>query len=204
MRRAGFTLMEVMVVTLILGVLLGVIAAALSGGIRVLEAAVQFNRQEADLVLALARFEKDVRNSFALDAIGFSGGPDRLSFPALGYEYAPGETNQTLAVPRLIRVTHRFDPVAGAWTRSESEYEGGDSFGREAGQKLASDLRSVRWRYYENRRKQPRGWSESWTSVSNRPAAVEIECVWEESKTEMRRLRRSVVVPVVDRMERSP
>ena len=204
MKRAGFTLMEVMVVTLILGVLLGVIAAALSGGIRVLEAAEQFNRQEADLVLALARFEKDVRNSFALDDIGFSGRKDTLSFPAVGYESAEGKTNQAIAVPCLVRVTHRFDPASRAWIRSEEVYEGGDSFRRDVGQKLATDLRSVQWRYYENRKKHPKGWSESWTSVSNRPAAVEIECVWDEGKAGMRRLRRSVVVPVVDRMERSP
>ena len=79
--RFAFTLIEVLVVTGILGVVGMVIASAFGTGIRVWERAQQVNEPGEEAELALARFTRELMNARPFYAIAFNGGPEQIEFP---------------------------------------------------------------------------------------------------------------------------
>jgi len=79
-RKSAFTLVEMLIVTLILAVVTTAIAACLSGGMRAWESVRNFNDVELNVLPALELMEKDVRNSFDFYRIEFAGEEKSLSF----------------------------------------------------------------------------------------------------------------------------
>ena len=83
LNRRGFSLIELLVVTAILGVVIAAIAGSLAGGIKVWDAARNFNEGEAAAALALAELERDLVNSFDFFDLSFSGHKDGMAFPGV-------------------------------------------------------------------------------------------------------------------------
>lgn len=82
-RTKGFTLIELMIVSALIGIVGLTIAATFAGGMRI------FNRMEghssvrADVFLALETMERDLRNTFEEKGIDFSGTSHKMTFPAM-------------------------------------------------------------------------------------------------------------------------
>ncbi|MBN1557400.1 MAG: prepilin-type N-terminal cleavage/methylation domain-containing protein [Lentisphaerae bacterium] len=109
MHSRAFTLLELLIVVAILSVVIGVVAACLTSGMRVWEEARAFSLGEAEADLALIQFERDVRNMFPFYGIPFEGEAEAVTLSGrVGREDSPDR-------PGGIR--YRFDRAAGALLR---------------------------------------------------------------------------------------
>ncbi|MDA0577314.1 MAG: prepilin-type N-terminal cleavage/methylation domain-containing protein [Verrucomicrobia bacterium] len=79
--RAGFSLLELLVVTMIMAVVVSAIGFCLAGGLRVWDAAQHFGKAESGGLVAMESLCGDLRNTFAFQAIGFHGEPGLVAFP---------------------------------------------------------------------------------------------------------------------------
>ena len=71
--RAGFTLIEMLVVSLILAAVIGVVVACFAAGVKVWEASLRFGAGEAEMAVELAIVEKDLMNATVFYALEFTG-----------------------------------------------------------------------------------------------------------------------------------
>ena len=78
----GFTLIEMLVVTVMLSVISLAIYATFNNGIKIWQKINKPIPQE-DLYIFLDRFVSDVKNTFKFTGLNFLGKVDRLEFPAL-------------------------------------------------------------------------------------------------------------------------
>ena len=101
-RRGGFTLIEILVVTAIVALVVGVISACLAAGFRVWESARTCNAVESQAMLGLAILEKDLANGFVFQPVEFKGDASRLAFPCL-IPWASGgiQADRELRVERI-------------------------------------------------------------------------------------------------------
>ena len=116
--HAAFTLIELLVVTAILGVLVAVIGACLSSGIRVWEVAATFNKDEADAIFGLHLVKRDLANSIRFAPIGFTGTETGMEFSSL-VTGAPGMDDDATGVGTVKYV---FDPARAALLRMAWPY----------------------------------------------------------------------------------
>ncbi len=94
LRRRGihaFSLIELLVVTAIMGLVVTAIGACLAGGFRLWDAAQHFGRGESDAYFALHVMSRDLRNTFPCYCNrSFDGTRNKVSFPAM-VAGTPGE-----------------------------------------------------------------------------------------------------------------
>ncbi len=134
---AGFTLVELLVVTAILGLAMAAIGACLSGGIRVWDTARQFGRIESDVYLAMDRMSHDLRNSFPYYRIPFNGDGYEAAFPGL----VAAEANAEPSLPG--RITYWHEPATEQIMRSEFLADGD----RVSDEILATGVKELKFRY---------------------------------------------------------
>ena len=179
----AFTLVELLVVTAILGMATAVIAACMGVGMRAWDAARRFNTVESEAAFALAVMERDFRNAFPLDRIAFDGQSASASFPGLvSGEDAAGEG--------LGTVSYTFEAGKGRLVRSAAAYASDDA----VSETLLSGLSGLRVRYLMP----PEGDAKEgiWVEQStNFPGAVEINLVFDESGDPFD-IQKTVVLPV--------
>lgn len=194
--RRGFTLIELLVVVLILGVVTTVIASSVAGGIRVWDAARRFNVTEAEALLGLRILETDLRNTFLFHDVPFKARSDEMSFPALVPD--PGEDpyglDEDTTGTRVGTASYRYDALRRAVVRTGWSYPGRRT-GESDPETIIEEIDSFRLRYYSA---EEGTWKDSWTSVSNHPAAVEIgiEFAGEDAPAALERV---VVLPLARR-----
>jgi len=169
----GFTLIELLVVVLILGVVATVIASSVAGGIRVWDAARRFNVKEADALLGLRILETDLRNTFLFHDVPFKAGADEMSFPAFLPDVSedPYGSDEDTTGTRVGTASFRYDVHRRAVVRTDWPYPGGRTRTSDL-EEILKGIDSFRLRCYSV---EDRAWRDSWTSVSNHPAAVQIE-----------------------------
>ena len=78
----GFTLIEILVATSILGIIGLTILTTFASGLHVFERVQTFGGSQADVLLAFEEMEKDIRNVFPLSTIAFEGDTQSMTFPA--------------------------------------------------------------------------------------------------------------------------
>lgn len=120
-KTRGFTLVELLVVTLILGVVTAAIGACIAGGIRAWESVRNFNALELNVLPALEIFEKELRNSIEFFGIDFEGADQELKFAEIIRGSDAGSR-----LPRIGTVRYFFNATHGtvlrkAWAYPEDE-----------------------------------------------------------------------------------
>jgi type II secretory pathway pseudopilin PulG len=199
-RAAAFSLVELLIVTAILGVVIGVLAACIAGGLRVWDTAQTFQNAEADAVLGLEILERDVGNAVPFFGVPFDGDAEGMVLPAL-VDDATGRLR-----PGTVR--YRYDRAGGRLLRTAWVFPGEppDALGGEA---VCTRLRGLEWEFcvVEERRDEAgpaarpgeTGETESadrmarWTGeATNLPAAVRIRLTLEQDETPQR-LERTIV-----------
>lgn len=102
--RHAFSLIELLVVTAILGLVVTAIGACLAGGFRLWDAAQHFGRGESEAYFALHVMSRDLRNTFPCNCgQSFNGQRHTVSFPALVAQ-TPGENPDQVGI-----VEYRFN-----------------------------------------------------------------------------------------------
>ena len=157
----AFTLIELLIVTAILGVVIGAIGACLAGGIRVWDSARTFNLLERDGSIGLAVMEKDLMNALPIHAIGFEGREDAVKFPAL---LTAGDDVQ------VGSVEYSFDEYDRALVRREWSYEGVEV----RKERLMENVEDVAMTYFRPPEGDEATWKERDAPATNFPGKVEV------------------------------
>jgi len=178
------------VVTAILGLVIGVIAASLGGGIRTWDTARRFGRIEAQAAIALDVLERDLANAFHFHDVPFQGSTGTAAFPGrVEAGEAGGEPFWQIGTIR-----YRFDPerealLRLAWTYPSSEPPAGRS------ELLLSDVKNLAFSYRAgNGGSGTAAWDDSWNSATNFPIAVRLELTFPAE--EVGTLTRTMRLPV--------
>lgn len=169
--KGAFSLIEVLVVTGVLGAVGLVIGSALAAGIRVWERAKVVNgpREEADLVVT--RFARELMNACPFYALEFEGAPERVAFPAiLARQDEEGAERETFG-----EVVYSYNRAKKALIRTVAAYP------REPGAKQASetvlaDVVALQLRYLKRARTAGEKWEwlDSWSEQSRFPHGVRL------------------------------
>ena len=157
----GFTFIELLVVTAILGVVIAVLGACIAAGIRVWDSARNVNATEIEALIGLRMMEKDLMNSFPYAGIGFAGGPHSVSFPRRAVR---GDVPKE----QVLKVTYSFADNTLIREEESAKIEN-----------IISNLEKVELRYYYP----PRGTNTagSWhNAATNFPRAVRIGLEFEQ------------------------
>ena len=185
--NTAFTLIELLIVTAILSVVIGVIAACLAGGIRVWDSARSFARLEKDTAYALRIVERDVANALPLPNLGFEGSETEMRFPLrIAADGAPA----------MGDVVYAYDPLAGTLVRRLEPYrEGKDS---RLPERLLTGVAAAAFRYSALQRSDGggRAWQSMGPSTTNFPGRIELAVELADGERRMI-VRREMMLPMV-------
>ena len=85
--KRGFTLVELMIAAAIMSIIGLVIVSTFAGGLNVYYRMRSYSTVKADVLLALEKMERDIRNTSAFTGIDFIGTSRSITFPALIRSY---------------------------------------------------------------------------------------------------------------------
>lgn len=167
--RRGFSLLELMVVIAIVGLVAGVVLAAFSGGIRVWESANALTRVEQEAYFGSENVRRDLANTFAFHDLGIAGEQSFVSFPGL-VPAVDDDGNESFRVGTIKYLHDNYEKQLYrlAWPYPEQE----DNAFREV---LASGVEAVFFQYLKPGADVEDGWTGSWQTPTNFPAAVAVE-----------------------------
>ncbi len=179
---AGFTLIEVLVVTTLVALAAGVMGACFVAGIRAWECVGPGTERESQVALAMALLERDLMNGVLFPLLEFRGEATRLRFPGIARmgvagRWAHGSAPDTVAYERLVAVEYAWDAKRQILVRAIQPFpfdEGDVS----APEPLLTQVQGVRFRFRPRAEHKAPGaetWVEEWFSRTNRPHMVRIE-----------------------------
>ena len=197
----GFTLVELLIVASILGMVALAVLSSFDAGFRTFAHIQTFGGTQADVLLAMERFERDVKNAFRLSEITFDGGTKEISFPTV-VTRLDEEDNERVS---LGKITYRFDSSQKAFVVKEEGYAGsvaGEGSGETSSEILAY-IEDLNFNYYFYRKEmegdQERvdyGWKAVWNGEEEGiPKGIKIEVVFTSGSRE-NSLSRTVFIPV--------
>ncbi len=192
--RCGFTLLELLLVTAILGVLGAAVGACIVGGVRVWDAARSFGEPETDALIGLSLLQTDLVNSFGFDPVPFQGGATHVRFPALVSSGAgDGAPSVAGGAYGIGTIAYAFDAAQGRLVRQTVPFaEGGGASA--VSETVATGLRSCTFHFRDHADgADDATWVDAWNSFTNRPALVEIVLEFNEPEA---RVERTVYLPV--------
>ncbi len=191
--RQGFTFAELLIVTLILALVLGVLGASIAAGIRVLGAARTVNTMESVAALGFEVVGKDLANTFPFYTIAFEGNDREVSFPGIVETASGRERGESLG-----HVLYTFDKHKGALLRTTWAFPGEEPSDRMP-VTVADDLHEVKWSYAEADGGDL-AWETTWDDTTNHPDVVRIELIFREGGR-MKPFARTIVLPRAGREE---
>ena len=181
---AAFTLVEMLVVTAILAVLIGVIGACLSGGVRVWDTVRTHGQAEAQLSIALRILERDLANATPFCDVGMRGSASELSFVGLLRENvgptASGGGREEVATAEvayvLALVQYRYDPSRAALLRIRQPYRAGSAAAVDSrAETLLTGVQGLAFRYEQVDPDGKRSTQSEWNNLTNFPAMVHVD-----------------------------
>jgi len=166
--RTGFSLLELMVVVAIVGLVVSVVVACFSGGIRVWESARILTHVEQEAYFGVENIRRDIANTFRFKGIKFQGSENDMSFPAV-IEVSDGEGG---VQSRIGTVKYFFNASDKTLMRLFWPYPASEE---SAVSELIASVESASFRYREEAPADAAGWIEAWSQPTSFPSAVSIE-----------------------------
>jgi prepilin-type N-terminal cleavage/methylation domain-containing protein len=184
--KTGFTLVEILIVTMILAVISLAIFSTFSNGMKIYNR-INSEATSEDLVIFCDRFGHDLRNSFNFTLINFTGKAEALEFA--GIINSPRMEKRSVS-----RIKYVFDPSLEKINRFIGDYSAiysgeEDSF-RQALDKVKSCVFS--YYYFDNKTKEF-AWDVQWEK-EGLPSAVRMELEFKDNPNE--RFVRTFNIPV--------
>ena len=178
----GFTLIELLIVVAIMVVIVSVIGACLSAGIRVWDSVRVFNDLESDAFIAMDIMEKDIKNSLSVYAIGFDGKHSAVSFPT----YITTDNGRSIG-----SVTYEYDESRRFLLRIERSWQEHDL--RE--ERLLENVDGVDFTYYNM---SDSVWQNVDGAVTNFPDKVAVKLLLVNGEKEVA-IERQILLPLQGR-----
>ena len=206
--RDGFTLIEILVATSILGVIGLTILTTFGSGLHVYERVQAFGGSQAEVLLALEEMERDIKNVFPMSAVAFEGDSHRIAFPAV-IEILEIIDGKESVVPSVGRISYYIDEaiymddVEKSLMRVQQNYSlavaGGDAQeGQGETLALIEDL-AFEYYYYDEEAK-TYGWQNSWSGEEETLlSGVKIEMTYKDSDQDIV-IERIVVIPALQKI----
>jgi len=82
-KTKGFTLVELMLVAVLLGIVGLAIVATFAGGLKIFDRMESYTAAKTDVLLSMEKMEKDLRSTFPVKGVGFIGEAKKMTFPAI-------------------------------------------------------------------------------------------------------------------------
>lgn len=189
----GFTFIELTITTVIMGIISLAIFSAFAGGIKIYRKVQEYGRNYVLVVFSLEKMEKDLRNTFGIAEIHFTGESRQIFFPGLVGVIGAGGRNLSLG-----RICYSFDSEKKALFRREQDYPAVMA-GAEVGKSefrvetFAEDMRFSY--YYFDRDAQQYAWKDSWDEKETLPLGVKIYTSFKEDDKDVS-IERTVLFPV--------
>lgn len=183
---SGFSLIELLIVTAILGVVIAAIAGSLLGGIRVYDVARSFNQGEGEAALAMEIIQNDLANAFDFFDLSFVGRGDSLVFPTVVED--PNGGGRAIA-----QVSYVVDDREKILLRKIEPYPDGE----EHAEALLNRIETLELSYYslvEGKGSLP-VWQSAGEMVTGFPARVDITLSF-VSDSGVGEMARTVLVPL--------
>ena len=166
--RAGFTLIEMLIVTAMLSIVSLVVYATLNNGIKIWQRINQEIPVE-DMDIFFEKFASDLRNSLKITGITFSGEED-------GFEFATLVNSQRLEKTTVGKVKYKYDYSKSEIMREQMDYSNIYNSESGIGRTAARNIKSMKFNYYiYDDEKQEYIWRDEYTGQQGLPAAVRIE-----------------------------
>jgi prepilin-type N-terminal cleavage/methylation domain-containing protein len=163
----GFTLIEILVVTVILSVVSLAIFTTFSNGIKIWKR-INTEITGEDLFIFCDRFGFDLRNSFKFTGIKFLGKEDSLEFPTK-------VNSPRLNAKTVGRVSYEYNPDARILIRRQTDFSGVYSAEEVPPKQSLKDIKNAKFLYYfYDKEKKEYVWLEEW-SRDELPLAVKME-----------------------------
>jgi len=190
----GFTLIEILVTTAILGMIAVAILATFASGLNVYNRVKTYGGIQADVLLSLEKMERDLRNVFSLSGIDFSGDTERVSFAGL-IKTVDAEGNRNVS---LGKISYYLDSETGTLVKEEQDYPRAVSgVATEDGIfKVLAFIKNIDFSYYYfNVDTQRYDWKGSWSLGEGLPKGIKIEVTFRDGSKDTT-LVRTVFIPV--------
>ena len=169
-KNHAFTLVELLVVVMIMGVIGSVVIACFMGGMRAYEQVYDFGQGEADAYLALELIERDLHNVAAVRSAAFEGNSYVMQFPALSYLDIADDESSDRPAGDVQLVRYWYDVQSGLLRSSAPVKDGVFSV---SGDGLAKGGADFSFEYGGYDKGGAFTWSDEWSS-SNFPRAVRV------------------------------
>lgn len=192
----GFTIIELLVAAAIMSMVSLAILSTFSTGMHAFERVQSFGGRQADVLLFLEGFERDLRNTCALSQVKFEGTAQTMSFAAVGTKLVAGEQEQGDEEAILLgKKSYYFDN--GILVSQQSDLTQPDA--TQVTQKVS--VTSVQFQYYSYRKtvedeteKREFSWQGTWAEEETIPKGVKINLTFQDGGREVS-LARTVFIP---------
>lgn len=167
--KAGFTLLELLIVTAILGIVTAAIGACLAAGIRVWTIARSFGAVENDAWIALELVQRDVENALPFEPIAFEGDETSIAFAGLVRDADGGGG-------RIGTIRYAFDRAERSLLRESQPYTVRSSPGQPVREVVLEGVESLRITYARLERNTGEAIEQTgWNSATSMPDTVAFE-----------------------------
>lgn len=183
----AFTLIEMLIVTVILSVVAMTTFAILSNGLRIWQTANQ-PLPEEDLNIFFDKFSLDLRNTFKFTGIIFSGTMEKAEFPTL--------VNSLRLQKRTVgKLIYEYEPQNKILNRYQLDFA--DVYNEESNedpQQSLSNVETLKFQYYfYDDQKKEYLWQDEW-SKEGLPLALRVELEFNNG-TEIKKFIKTVGIP---------
>jgi prepilin-type N-terminal cleavage/methylation domain-containing protein len=183
----GFTLVEILIVTMMMSVVSLAIYSAFNNGIKIWQ---RINRQlpQEDINIFFDKFTTDLKNCVKLKNISFIGKADMLEFASI----VLSARMEQASVGKLV---YRYDRLAGILRRDQFDYSAVFTDEKNATAGALDHIRSLKFLYYNlDEEKKEYIWQEEWL-IDELPKAVRMEVEFVQG-SEVFYLTRTVNIPI--------
>lgn len=180
--------------TSILGMIAAAIFTTFSGGLNVYERVQAYGGTQADVLLFLEKIERELRNTFSISGIDFSGDSKRIAFAGLISEL-DFERNQNISLGKIL---YYFDGEKGIMVKEEQNYPQAISKSetRKSSSEILLSIENVDFSYYYfDLNKNEYEWKDSWNAGDGIPKGVKVKVTFRNGGRNVT-LVRTVLIPV--------